>query len=266
MELEELLKERHLSASSVGTYVECGLLYKFSRIDNLEPEFSADALELGATVHRVLAYFHKARKAGKMPSLKMVLKRFETLWQKAAKESEDIQYKEGQDYLSLLEQGKGLLTAYYESFVDHGFEVVGVDEAFNFTMEGLPVPVVGIIDLIEKDLAGGIIIVYFKTSSRAYGHEEVDRNFQLTVYHLAARAMGYQEEDILLRLDCLIKTKKPRFEQYYTTRSLADEKRAVKKMREVWKGINQGIFVPNDTCWNCKGCAYKTHCDAWLER
>ena len=39
MELSEMRKSPHLSASSVGEYVECGLLYKFAKIDKIPWEF-----------------------------------------------------------------------------------------------------------------------------------------------------------------------------------------------------------------------------------
>jgi CRISPR/Cas system-associated exonuclease Cas4 (RecB family) len=47
-----------------------------------------------------------------------------------------------------------------------------------------------------------------------------------------------------------------------------DEKRAAKKIIEVWKGISSGVFVPNDGSgnWKCKGCSYKKFCDEWFER
>jgi putative RecB family exonuclease len=63
----------------------------------------------------------------------------------------------------------------------------------------------------------------------------------------------------------LIKTKTPKFEQYYTTRSEVDERRLAKKIIQVWDGISKGVFVPNDGHWKCKGCAYKKACDEWLE-
>ena len=38
MDLFELKKHPHLSASSVNDYIDCGLLYKFGRIDKLQRE------------------------------------------------------------------------------------------------------------------------------------------------------------------------------------------------------------------------------------
>jgi putative RecB family exonuclease len=71
--------------------------------------------------------------------------------------------------------------------------------------------------------------------------------------------------EILLRFDALIKTKTPKFEQYWTTRSVLDERRLIKKAALVWEGISKGVFVANDLSWKCKGCAFKTACDNYLE-
>ena len=54
MDMSELRKEPHLSASSINDYIDCGLLYKLGRIDKLPPEFRSSDLELGSCVHRAL--------------------------------------------------------------------------------------------------------------------------------------------------------------------------------------------------------------------
>ena len=153
--------------------------------------------------------------------------------------------------------GIDLLTAWYHKLPDDDFKVVAIEEAFSFTLPGVSVPIIGAIDLAEEDNSGTIIITDFKTSSRAYGRDEVDNNMQMTVYQLAAKANGFGGREILLRFDCLIKTKTPKFEQYYTTRSAVDELRLIRKIEKVWEGINRGIFIPNDTNWKHKNCPYR---------
>jgi putative RecB family exonuclease len=64
MEIHALRKQAHLSASGISDYLECGLLYKFSRIDKQQPEGYADSLMLGKAIHAVLAGFYKELKAG----------------------------------------------------------------------------------------------------------------------------------------------------------------------------------------------------------
>ena len=119
-------------------------------------------------------------------------------------------------------------------------------------------------DDFEEDESGTIIITDFKTSGRAYSIDEVDSNMQMTVYQLAMKSNGFGGREILLKLDCLIKTKKPRYEQYYTTRSYIDELRLIRKIEKVWEGINNEVFVPNDTSWRHKNCPYRSACDSWF--
>ena len=119
-------------------------------------------------------------------------------------------------------------------------------------------------DLIEEDESGTIIITDFKTAGKAYSADDVDKNMQMTLYQIAARYNGYSDREILLRLDCLIKTKTPKFEQYWTTRGELDERRLIKKIKQVADGISKGVFVPNDGHWKCKGCSYRKACDEWF--
>ncbi|MFO7745667.1 MAG: PD-(D/E)XK nuclease family protein, partial [Psychroflexus sp.] len=79
------------------------------------------------------------------------------------------------------------------------------------------------------------------------------------------KANGFEDREILLKLDCLIKTKTPKFEPYWTTRTELDERRLAKKVSQVWEGISKGVYVPNDTSWKCKGCAFKSACKAWFD-
>lgn len=266
MVLSELRKSPHLSASSVGEYVECGLLFRFGRIDKLPMEFKSDALEFGTVIHLVLAEFYEEKMIGKKMTLKDVHKSFEEHWFRIAEERTDIKYANGKDFNTLLVEGTDLLTTWYNKLPDDDFKVIGVEEAFSFTIPDLPLPIIGAIDLIEEDETGTIIITDFKTSSRAYSISEVDQNQQMTLYQMAMKNNGYADQEILLRLDCLIKTKTPRFEQYYSIRSENDEIRLVRKIKQVWSGISKGVFIPNDTSWKCKNCSYKNACDEWFTR
>lgn len=266
MSLQELRKTEHLSASSINDYIDCGLMYKFGRIDKIQPEFKPDALEFGSAIHLALADFHTEKMRGRFPSVKELHQSFEMHWKKLTDKRDDIKYAEGNNPEIMLLQGQELLTAYYNKSSWREYECIGIEEHFSFTIPGCPLPIIGAMDLMERDKSGTIIINDFKTSSKAYSNADVDKNFQLTLYQMAARAIGYEDSDILLRFDCLIKTKQPKFESYYTTRSVTDETRARRKIVEVSKGISRGIFIPNDSPqnWKCKGCSFKKNCDEWF--
>ena len=264
MILSELRQKPHLSASSIGDYIECGLLYKFGRIDRLPMEFVADAMEYGSTIHRVLESYYQAKLTGDRMSLKEIHQSFEKHWREAAEGRSEIKYAKGKDFETLLMNGMDLLTAWFMKLSDDNFNVLAIEEAFSFNIPGVEVPIIGAMDLIEEDEAETIIITDWKTSGRAFSAAEVDNNFQLLIYHMAARANGYADREIILKFDTLIKTKKPRFEQYFTVRSEVDEIGAIRKIRAVWNGIKSVIFIPNDGSWRCKSCHFRKACDQWF--
>lgn len=265
LDLSNIRGQPHLSASSVGDYIDCGLLYKFSRIDKIQAEFRPDAMELGSAIHMTLAEFYKQKMIGEKQLLKEVQESFEGFWRELAEDNPNIQYSEGKDFDALLREGKELLAAWYAKLPENDFKVIGVEEPFILTLRELAIPLIGYIDLMEEDESGTLVITDIKTSGRSYSNDEVDKNLQLTLYQLAAKANGYRDREIILKFDTLVKTKNPRFEQFYTSRSEIEERRLIKKIQEVWKGIHQEIFIPNDGHWKCKNCGFKKHCDEWFE-
>jgi len=264
MILSELRQMPHLSISSINTWIDCGLMYRFGKIDKIPIEFKADALEFGTVIHLVLGEYYEAKMIGDRMSLKDVHQSFEEHWHRVAEGRTDIKYAKGKDFETLLMEGKDLLTAWYMKLPEDNFKVLGIEEAFSFYIPGIEIPLIGAMDLIEEDEAGTIIITDFKSSKKSYSVSEIDQNQQLTTYQIAAKANGYADREILLRIDCLIKTQKPKFQQYYTIRTEIDEIRLIRKIKQVWDGISKGVFVPNDTSWKCKNCSYKTACDEWF--
>ena len=265
MELSDLRQKEHLSASSISTYIDCSLQYYFSRVKRLPMEFVSDALSFGTVIHLVLAEFYRSKMTGDRLSLKDIHESYRQHWKQEAKDRSEIKYAEGKDFQSYIIEGVDLLSAWFNKLPDDSFEVIGIEEPFIFEIPELPVPIIGAMDLVEQDDAGTIIITDHKTGSKSYSADEIDQNMQMTLYQLAARTNGFvADREILLKLDCLIKTKTPKFESYWTTRSKIEEKRLIRKIKRVWQGIDKEVFIPNDTSWKCKGCSHKKACDAWF--
>jgi len=264
MDIIELRKLPHLSVSSINTYIDCGLLYKFSKVENLRPDFISDNLVFGSCIHRILAEFNQEKMIGNILTADDIEDLFSQDWNKSAKDNDELQYSQGQSYRTLLNQGIKLLKEFIKSMPENDATILAIEEPFVFNIDGLDVPLIGVMDLVEEHDDGTLTITDYKTSKRAMSINEVDSNFQLTVYYTAAKANGYANRDVNLKFDCLIKTKIPRFEQIYTYRSHIHSVKAIKKIKLVWDGIQKGIFIPNDTSWRCKGCQYQSYCNDWF--
>ena len=77
--------------------------------------------------------------------------------------------------------------------------------------------------------------------------------------------MDFSDREIILKFDTLIKTKKPKFEQYYTLRSEIDEKRLIRKIKKVWEGNSEGVFSCRMTPHgNVPIVIIARHCDEWF--
>jgi len=265
MTLQELRQAPHLSASGISEFIECGLSYKFSHIDKLQPESYPDTLAFGSVIHKVLENYHQLMMAGTIMDIEEIQAVWEKHWLITTTNRADLMYSEGKNFETLLNEGKQLLAAYVEKRPeDKDCIILALEEPFSFMIEGIEVPIIGGVDMILEDSNGAIIIVDFKTAGRAYSPTDVDQNFQLSVYHMAAKRNGYADREIILRLDVLEKKKTPDFKQYYTTRSEKDEKRAIRKIKAVHEAIQKQAFVPNDTSWRCKNCGYGQACQAWF--
>jgi putative RecB family exonuclease len=204
MELSDLRQKPHLSASSISTYIDCSLQYYFSHVRRLPMEFVSDALSFGTVIHLVLAEFYRSKMTGDRLPLKDIHETYRHLWRQEAHDRSDLQYAEGKDFTTYLTEGVDLLSAWYNKLSDDEFEVIGVEEPFVFEIPDLPVPIIGAMDLIETDSAGALVITDHKTSSKSFAADEIDQNMQMTLYQLSARANGYADREVLLKLNCLI--------------------------------------------------------------
>jgi putative RecB family exonuclease len=266
MILSELRKTEHLSASSISSYIDCSLAYKFSKIDRIPFEGRFDAMEFGSAIHKTLEQFYLEKMIGDNLLLKDIHSIFDETWKKQAEGDDQIQYTKGHDFKSLMMLGKDLLSTWFNKKPDDNYNILGIEEAFSFHLPGIPIPFIGAMDLIEQDEVGTIIITDFKTSGKSYSVADVDQNQQLTLYQMAIKSMGYENREVLLKFDTFIKTKVPKFEVYWTTRSELDEHRLIRKANQVWDGIQKGVFIPNDTSWKCKNCSYAQACNEWFQR
>jgi putative RecB family exonuclease len=163
----------------------------------------------------------------------------------------------------MVEQGKGLIQCFLDKVPEEQSRVIAVEQPFRLEISGLEIDVIGALDLLLQDSDGSLTIVDHKTAARAMNDKDIHGNDQMTLYQLAVKANGFEDREVLLRYDALIKTKVPKFDQYYTSRSEADEERLVLKFQNVHRAIKAGIFIPNDSSWMCSNCEYATACKSW---
>ena len=122
---------------------------------------------------------------------------------------------------------------------------------------------VGLIDLIESDEEGNLIIGELKTSSKRFADSQGETQLDGLVYAYALDQLGFRTDGhrTLIRYDVLVKTKTPGFQQVYFNKESGDYRRLTRWIKEILQAIDRESFFPNFG-WACKQCPFKRVC--WL--
>jgi putative RecB family exonuclease len=261
--------EPHVSYSQITTYMNCPLKYRFQYIDQVKPEFTSAALPFGGAFHETLAYFYRGLKdTNTHYSADDLIDVFKIDWNLRNECDDTIRFEKNDTQESMLEKGIAMIQAFHAN-VTPG-EIIAVESEFclrkadNNGSKPLTIPIVGAIDLVERDREGYIVAVDHKTAAHKYSDNKVEDDLQLTVYTCAVARSKLVEGDteFYARFDVVTKTKQPELISYYTSRTENDHRRMMKLIREVLVGIESGVFYPIAS-WMCGSCAFKSHCNKW---
>lgn len=259
MNIEEMRQKPHVSFSQIQTYLSCSLKYKFSYIDKVKPDFHPLSFVFGSSIHKVLAEYYQNLLEGNPSTLESLQNSFALLLE-SAKKTEKILFDDDTSE-SVIEKGKALIQCFHKN-VSPGV-VIAIEQPFTIEIGGKIPPLIGAIDLIEMDKNGNIIVVDHKTSSSKYAQNKIKKDIQMTLYSIATQINGFSRQTPKLRFDVLVKTKTPQFQSCLTVRNEKDQMRALRIIKEVWRAIENEIFVPQDSSNFCTSCQYQSYCEAW---
>jgi len=132
-----------------------------------------------------------------------------------------------------------------------------IEKYVTLGIPGVPVPIVGYIDVIEKDG----VPVDLKTSARAWGRGKAQDELQ-PLFYLAAlnQSLGFSlNPELKFRHYVFTKAKSPKVQIWETQRTIDELFWLFTLIREVWQGIERGVFPPSGVgSWKCsaKWCEY----------
>ena len=270
--LQELKQELHISYSQVFTYLGCSLKYQFMYVEARPPEHTNIALSFGGALHVAIERYYRTLKDKNYLEPLSVL---EELFQDCISMELDhteipvLYKKETPDRESTIKMGKALLKAFYESIDLSGMEIVAVElplsaRLYTDTGEATELKLIGVIDLVLRNLEAELIAVDHKSAAKPYAQSTVDSNLQFSAYSylLASNKYVFPTAPVNCRMDVLRKLKTPKLEHYHTVRTAAHRKRFAKIANAVLSGIENHIFIPNHS-WLCADCQYAKACEAW---
>lgn len=250
-----------ISKTQMQTYLMCPRKFYFQYVVALPWEFMPESLPFGRALHEAAAYFYNYLKGqGDKPSLDLVVEEFRRSFRKARGTAVS---HTGEDRLE--GSGAALLQCFYEEVRPR--KVVEVEYPFSVPLYdpdgGRPLgyQLVGVIDLVESDDEGNLIVAEMKTSSKRYADSQGENQLDGLVYAYALNQLGLRttEEHTLIRYDVLIKTKTPAFQQIYFNKKPNDYPRFARWIKEILAAIDRQAFYPNFG-WGCKQCQFKKAC------
>ena len=249
----------HFSYSQLNTYLMCPLRYRLQYVELIPAAFTTSALAFGSAIHEAVAAFHQQHLLGDPIRPDQMLDVYRQAW--ASRNGEEVRFCNGDNEESLQEKAKQMLTVYHES-CDPSVETLGIEEFFEVSIHDAVPPFQGYIDLIEQGQSGTATVVDLKTAARKLSNGQAHSNLQLTAYSIGAAALGFNPDQLTLRLDVVTKTKTPELVRYETTRTEPQRERFCKLVTQVWHAIERESWFPRQD-WHCSQCAWAGPCAKW---
>ncbi len=237
-----------LSYSAISTYELCPAKYRFQYEERL-PTSPSPALSFGDSLHRALHRFHD-RPVPVAPSVEELHEMLEGEWVSDG-------YRDPSEEETYRQHARQVLSEYHRDNAS-GFRIPAALE-FRFTVEIEGAQVSGVIDRMDRIPGGGYEIIDYKTSRRLPPRQQVDRDLQLSVYHLAAKEIwGIEPERLTLYF--LLPG-----ERMTTSRTREDADELRRRIARVAERIAAGKFEPRQNPL-CDWCDFQAQCPLYRHK
>jgi putative RecB family exonuclease len=253
---KDLKPPPHLSASSIGTFQQCPLKFKFNKID-LIPDEPGEAAVLGNFVHDILEAMYKLSPEERTKESAKVTAKYvwENLW-----EEQVLRMIRGEEKIRMFRwQAWWCVENLWKIEDPQSIEPVGLE--FEVYGEIGGVTVKGFIDRYTINPETGMIVVSdYKTGKTPRDQYLDDKFFQLNIYANMVESMGVgqvEEIELLYLKDGIKKQRKATSIEKVKAVEVIQETKA-----EVDKRCDDGYFEPIKSAL-CNWCSYKKICPAW---
>ena len=252
----------YVSWSTLSTFRQCPLKYRFRYIDGLPDESVSSALVFGTGIHTAVEQHYQAILSGEEQlDVDRLMFAYRSAW--LPHDPDAIQFGSTETRASLDALASKMLTAFMNSpAAGVQGRVLGVEEEIRgMLVEGVP-DLYGRVDLLTED-SDSLVITDIKTSRGKWSVEQVeDSGEQLLLYsHLASEIAPGKK--IATRFVVLTKTKEPVVEEHVREVDPTAMKRTLAGVERVWRAIESGVFYPAPSTMNCSGCGFRKACSAW---
>jgi len=173
--MTQLELPKHLSASSISTYEQCPLRFRFSRIDRI-PEPTTEAMILGTFVHEILEEVYRLEPEER--TLAEARRIARELWEnKFEEETSTVKIKNLNDFRW---HAWWCVENLFGMEDPPEVKIRGVEDKFSGLIEG--VPLLGYIDRWTEEADGSITVTDYKSGKVSKPQYEGDKIFQIVLY------------------------------------------------------------------------------------
>jgi len=249
----------HISPTAAKAYLGCPLRFYFERILCL-PRRTSVSLHVGKAVHAALQAFHLARWRGQDDSVEAVTAAFEESFTALERDEGPIDYKDAKAREKARQDGLRVVAAYLDSPEVPSERPKAVEVVLKERVEGLSVPLTGVVDLVRQDLTP----VDFKSAAARSDPKQAlwDHEIQLVCYQLLLERVA-GETPPGLELVFLVKTKVPQVVKVSSSPADRHRKdRVIRMLETAVEGIVEERFHPQPGM-ACSWCSFRKECAAW---
>ncbi len=267
--LAQLKEQPHHSYTALNSYINiCQLLYYYRYIEKAEAERTPVALPFGTAFHSVLSEQAQAAKTGNLLTADEMTEAFATYFQANCKDAANIVFKRDENIEDQIATAKRMFEAVNREWIDY-WNIQSVAEPFKVEMPGLSKPIIGELDMVvseqtpfDDEKTGPLdTVVDFKTAARMWSDDKAAKDLQATVFSYAFEKVHGRSPSF--RFDVVTKAKAPTVKRFHTSRDDGHYRRLEKLLATADKGIQAGVFLPNETSFACSDCPYADRCSSW---
>ncbi len=238
------------SYSTLQTYLDCPLKYKFRFFLKIEQERENLSMLIGNIYHRIIKEFHDLEEKS-WPSFETIIKR--------TVKSYDFNYYFLQKEILAIAMEE--LKLFYFDYYDNDYDKLMTEKKFNFDL--FEDHITGRVDLIKFKQKNLVEIIDFKTRAKNYSKKELDEDIQLKLYMLAAEMSPdlneLKDKEIILKYYCFGDIKNPEISLSYDKKQKEEFIRSVGALinsirKEEFKALPKDYFA-------CSNCDYKIFCE-----
>lgn len=244
---------QHLSYSSISTYLLCPESWRRRYILH-EQAPTATALVFGSAVHSAIERYLRASKP--------LEEQWRESWSEQLSQESNVAWGE-ETAESLATDGERLLTSQivrtFLGEIKANFDLARercVERKVELHVPGVPVPIIGYIDVITKDGVPGD----FKTAARMWAPNKAAEEMQPLVYLAALNQEGVHEHNWRFRHYVMTKSARPSCKVFECQRSPAEVLTGLfPTIQQVWRDIQAERFPKVTTGWKCSA----KYCEYW---